>query len=165
MYGVKSVGSVNVSSSESSKEAIEVMRHRLLASSSRLSKANSRSGAGMSPTRTSSLMIGIPPSISPAWCKRSSFSRKLFAETNGALEISIIRSRRTRGVMSANSPVKMGLCLLLRNGYAFRFVSKSYDFLARFPRSLRMEFTYMLSGSIKSAVHFATNIATENGST
>jgi hypothetical protein len=127
MYGVKSVGSSRSSSSEST-EVTAAMRHRLLDSSSRRSSAKARSGAGIKPTSTSSLMIGRPPSSSPARCRISSFSRRLVAETRGEEDISMTLSRRTRGTISARSDVKIGLCLLLRNGYEFKFVNRSYEY-------------------------------------
>jgi len=113
--GVKSVGS-GEPSSESSILGTLVMRHMLEPSSGKLSKAYSRSGAGMRPTRISSRIIGKPPSSSPALCKTSSLIRKLAAGTTGEFVMSITLSLRTLGTMSAKSDVKMGLCLLFRNG-------------------------------------------------
>ncbi len=114
-------------SSESSILGTLAIKHMLEASSGRLSSANSRSGAGMRPTRMSFRTIGSPPSSSPALWRYSSLVRRLAAGTMGELLMSMRRSRRTLGTISASSEVNIGLCLLLRNGYEFISVNKSWD--------------------------------------
>ena len=68
--------------------------------------------------------------------------------------------------MAARSEVKIGLCLLSRKGYEFMLVRRSYTRVS----SVQIEqgwspLTYILFGSMASAVHFATRMASENGST
>lgn len=92
------------------------MRHRLFPSFGRRSKANSRSGAGMRPTRMSSRTSGRPPSSSPERWSSDSLRRREPAGMRHDAEMSMILSLFTRGVMSARSEVKMGLVLLLRKG-------------------------------------------------
>jgi len=129
---VKSVGSSP--SSSLSKFLTLVMRHKLPASSSTRSRAYSRSGAGIKPTSTSSRIMGIPPSTSPALWSISSFSRSERADTRGEVDMSMIRSLRTRGTMTPKFSVKTGLCLLSRNGYELRFVNRSYCLVSEVSR-------------------------------